>query len=40
MVTAGLPVQYKAGMRQMLSDQKQRADAAAKEAAAAAKAAD
>jgi uncharacterized membrane protein len=37
---AGLPVQYKAGMRQMLADQKQKADAAAKEAAAAAEVAD
>lgn len=36
----GLPVQYKAGMRQMLADQKQKADAAAKEAAAAAEVAD
>ena len=38
LATAGLPVQYKAGMRQMLADQKQKADAAAKEAAAAAEA--
>ena len=36
LATAGLPVQYKAGMRQMLADQKQKADAAAKEAQAAA----
>merc|ERR1740139_592978 len=36
----GLPVQYKAGMRQMLADQKQKADAAAKEAAAATEIAD
>ena len=38
LATAGLPVQYKAGMRQMLADQKQKADAASKEAAAAAEA--